>query len=104
MGSSNRITIPVDLTRAARDSAREFKAADSDVRPLIPLQAVPWLVMTYDELRALPLDSRAGFVISCVDGRCTVEMLLDVGGMPEDETLTILGELLRLGAIELRGR
>jgi hypothetical protein len=104
VGSSNRITLPVDLTQAARDSAREFKAADSDVRLLIPLHAVPWLVMTYDELRALPLDSRAGFVISLVDGRCTVEILLDLGGIPEDETLAILGELLRLGAIELRGQ
>jgi hypothetical protein len=64
--------------------------------------AVPWLVVTYDELQRLPLHPRAGFVVSLIDGRCTVEMLLDVSGMREDETLDILAELLRLGAIELR--
>lgn len=102
--SRDRPTIPVDLKSFARDSDREFAAAESDVRLRIPLEAVPWLVMTYDQLRTLPLDSRAGFVISLVDGRCTVEMMFDLCGMSEDETLDILAELLRLGAIELRER
>jgi hypothetical protein len=41
-------------------------------------------------------------VVSLVDGKCTVEMLLDMAAMPEDETLDVLRELVRLGAIELR--
>ena len=92
----------MDLSQAARDSTRDFPAADSDVRPVISLSAVPWLVVTYDELRRLPLDKRRGFLVSLIDGRCTVEMLLDVSGMPEDETLDILRELVGLGAVELR--
>lgn len=92
----------MNLNQAARDSARDFPAAGSDIRPVVSLSAVPWLVVTYDELRRMPLDQRTGFVVSLLDGRCTVEMLLDISGMPEDETLDIVRELVALGAIELR--
>jgi hypothetical protein len=98
--SSARIPIP-ELSRAGGDRAREF-AADSDIRLLVPLGAVPWLVVTYDDLSRMPLDPRAGFVVSLIDGKCSVDMLLDISGMREDETLHILRELVRLGAIELR--
>ncbi len=40
----------------------------SDVRPVVQFPLLPWLVVTYDEVQRLPLDSRAGFVISLVDG------------------------------------
>jgi hypothetical protein len=40
--------------------------------------------------------------VSRIDGTCSVEMLLDLCGLPENETLDIIGELVRLGAIELR--
>ena len=103
MSRHDRITIRVNLSQAARESARESEASGSDIRRVVPLSAVPWLVVTYDELRRLPLDKRTGFIVSLIDGRCTVEMLLDVSGMPEDETLDIIRELLRLGAVELRG-
>lgn len=100
--NSRRPTIPVDLSQAARDSERQFEAASSDIRPLVSLTAVPWLVVTCDELQKLPLHARAGFVVSLIDGQCTVEMLLDISGMREDETLEILGELVLLKAVELR--
>jgi hypothetical protein len=74
----------------------------SDVRPVVPFRAVPWLVATHDELRRMPLDSRSGFLVSLIDGRCTVEMLLDMAGLPEDDVITMLAQLVRLGAIELR--
>ena len=102
MSRPERITVPVPAAIAARESAREFEAAGSDIRSIVRLSAVPWLVVTYDALRELPLDARAGFVASLVDGRCTVEVLLDISGMPEDETLEILRDLVRLGAIDLK--
>jgi hypothetical protein len=102
MNRRDRITIPEDLSQVARESERKFAAADSDVRPVVVLFTVPWLVMSYVDLQKLPLDARAGFLVSLIDGKCTVEMLLDISGMPEDETLDILRELVRLGAVELR--
>jgi hypothetical protein len=102
MSRHDRPTIPEDLSPIARESERKFSATDSDVRSAVSLFAVPWLVVTYPDLQKLPLDARAGFVVSLIDGRCTVEMILDVSGMPEDEALDILRELVRLGAVELR--
>ena len=101
MGSKDRITIPTDLSPVARDSERRFAASGSEVRRTLPLRAVPWLVKTHDELRDLPLDPREGFVLSLVDGRFTVEMILDVCGMPEDEVIDVLRKLVDVGAIEL---
>jgi hypothetical protein len=102
VGSQDRITIPIDLAQAARGSERELLAPQSDVRPLVPMLGVPWLIITHDELRRLPLDSLAGFVVSLIDGRCTVEMILDVAGMPEDDVIALLRKLAELGAIEFR--
>jgi len=102
VASSDRITIPGDLGSFARESERQFEASSgSDVRSLVPLRAVPWLVVTYDQLQTMPLYAKEAFVVSLVDGRTTVEMLLDISGIPEDETLDILRKLLVLGAIEL---
>ena len=99
--SSDRITRPNDLSGLARDSEREFTAATSDIRRVVAAAAVPWLIATHEQLLALPLDSRAGFVLSLIDVRCTVEMILDVAGLPEDEAIAILDNLRELGAIEL---
>lgn len=85
-----------------RPASVEADFTESDIRPLVPMQAVPWLVVTHDELRQLPLDCRAGFIVSLIDGRCTVEMLLDMAGLPEDEVMALITQLVRLGAIELR--
>lgn len=57
------------------------------------LDRVPTVIVSRDELRWLSIDHRAGFVLSLVDGISTVEMLLDVSGMPELDTLRILSEL-----------
>ncbi len=62
---------------------------------------MPWLIASQEELLALPLDSRAGVVLSLVDGRCTVEMILDITGLPEDQAIDVLEGLRQLGVIEL---
>jgi hypothetical protein len=102
VASNDRITIPTDMSATARASERLFEAASSDVRESISPRSIPWLVMVHDDLLTLPLDGRSGFVLSLVDGRCTVEMILDVAGLPEDDVIDILRLLRDLGAIELR--
>lgn len=103
MGGAERITPPVDLGTLARDTEREFEAA-SEIRPLMPGCAVPWLMVTCDELRQMPLTSRDGYVLSLIDGCLTVEMIVDLASLSADETLGALAKLLKLGAIELRDR
>ena len=82
MASSNRherATVPHDLGPIARAALAE---AHSDVRPVLSMDGVPWLIVTYDELREMPLDPRAGFVVSLIDGRSTVEMIVDIAALP----------------------
>jgi hypothetical protein len=43
-----------------------------------------------DQIRWLSLDHRAGFMLSLVDGSCTVEELLDISGMNRLDALRIL--------------
>jgi hypothetical protein len=63
------------------------------------LASVPRLVVSTAELMKLPLDSRAGFVVSFVDGSYTIEMILDACAMPRKEALGILGGLAARGII-----
>jgi hypothetical protein len=76
----------------------------SEIRAILPLASVPSLIVTHAELKALPLDSRAAFVLSLVDGRCDVETILDMTGMRSEEAFGILVKLVELRAIKLVDR
>ena len=105
MGSSqhDRITPTIDLATLARASEDEIEAAPpSQVRLVALGSTVPWLMVTLDELRELPIDPRAAYLVSLVDGQCSIEMISDVAGMARDEVAGIFAMLARLGAIELR--
>lgn len=67
-----------------------------------PLDRVPVVMVPRDQLRWLSIDHRAGFVLSLVDGVSTLEMIIDVSGMPELDTLRILSELAQQRIISLR--
>jgi hypothetical protein len=54
-----------------------------------------------ERLREAPLDCRAGFIVSLIDGKTTVEELLDLSGMPDQETLAIVEDLRLRGIIKL---
>jgi hypothetical protein len=53
------------------------------------------------ELRAATLDGRSGFLVSLIDGVTSVESLLDLSGMPGEETLTRLEDLRLHGIVDL---
>jgi hypothetical protein len=55
-----------------------------------------------DQLRWLSIDHKAGFVLSLVDGVSSLEMIIDVSGMPELDTLRILSELAQQRIISVR--
>jgi hypothetical protein len=67
-----------------------------------PLDRVPVVAVARDQLRWLSIDHRAGFVLSLIDGVSTLEMLLDVSGMPELDTLRILSDLAAQRIIAFR--
>jgi hypothetical protein len=66
------------------------------------LDHVPMVGVPRSQLLCLSLDHRAGFVLSLVDGSSTLEMILDVCGMPRLDALQIVQELLHRKIIALR--
>jgi hypothetical protein len=67
-----------------------------------PLDRVPLVEVARDQLRWLSIDHRAGFVLSLVDGVSSLEMILDVSGMPALDALRILYELVQQRIISFR--
>jgi hypothetical protein len=64
------------------------------------LSRVP-LVATRPDL-GTQLDHRAGFLLSLMDGETDVGTVLDLSGMPRDETLVLLDNLIKHGLVFLR--
>jgi hypothetical protein len=84
--------------------ARPAPTARLGPEPQSMLAMVPVLVAGADHLRAARLDPRAGFMLALIDGVATVESLLDLSGMPPEETLGILQDLRARAIIVLRPR
>ncbi len=89
----------------AQDEADAF-CEDAPTRPDMPaafsfFARVPTLVAAPAELMRLPLDHRAGFFLSLIDGRTSVGAILDACAMPSDEALGILNALLAQHVVRL---
>ena len=67
-----------------------------------PLDRVPTVVVQRAQLRWLSIDHRAGFVLSLIDGSSTLDMILDVSGMPRIDAMRILNELLQQKIVSLK--
>ncbi|MDP9149072.1 MAG: hypothetical protein M3O36_03900 [Myxococcota bacterium] len=67
-----------------------------------PLDRVALVTVPRAQMRWLSMDHRAGFVLSLIDGSSTVEMILDVCGMPRLDALRILQELVQHKIVAFR--
>lgn len=65
------------------------------------LSQVARVAVAPDQIRWLSLDHRAGFLLSLVDGRSTLDEVLDISGMPRLDALRILFSLLEERVIVL---
>jgi hypothetical protein len=90
-----------------------FDDAVSEVRPLNAaakleqarcdlLSRMPVVVLSAEALRAKRLDPRTAFLLSLMDGRTTVEQIVDLGVMPGDEVVERVESSRARGIIELR--
>jgi hypothetical protein len=102
VSSQDRITSRYELETLPAIGDDGHDAPSSEVRALVPLYAVPWLVATYDQIESMQLGVREAFIVSRIDGRSDVARIVEVAGFPQAQTLRVLGKLLKLGAIELR--
>lgn len=92
----------------ARPSAPDIPALDVNTRPTIPtprprlaLGGIPSRLVDDNQMRALPLDHRAAFVLMHIDGKTPIRTLVDVTGMMPDELVTLVERLLELKAISI---
>lgn len=67
----------------------------------LPPTAVPVVTVTMETLMRLPLDHRAGFMLTRIDGVSNVRTIIDISAMPPDEALAVLEKLLTIGALGL---
>jgi hypothetical protein len=86
-----------------RESCRDVLSQMYTAR-LGPSSGIPRLAIPPAELQWLSLDHRTGFLLSCVDGRSTIEEILDVSGMPALDALRILYTLLQQQIIHIAER
>jgi hypothetical protein len=64
-------------------------------------EGAPKLLASRAMLARAPIDSRAAFLLSMIDGNNTVESLVDATGMSAQEVRTTLERCARLGLVEL---
>jgi hypothetical protein len=60
------------------------------------------VVMPPDRLKRLPLDHRAGFLLSQMYGSIDLDTLVEVSAMKRDEVLSIVRDLFEAGVVEFR--
>jgi hypothetical protein len=61
-----------------------------------------FVIAPVEVLKQMPLDHRAGFLLSLMDGTTDLDLLVEVSGMPRDDVLAIVQELHEVGAVEFR--
>ncbi len=66
------------------------------------LDRVPVIIVPQEQLRWMSIDQRAAFMLHHIDGVSTLEMILDVSGMPLLEAMRILTELLQQRVVTFR--
>lgn len=67
----------------------------------LSLECVPRLLVGMKDLSTLPMDPRAAFILSHVDGRQSMEEILDVCPMPRAEALETIERLCSMGVLRL---
>lgn len=98
----DRLT-PVPRDISTRSATRENENVDEFVALSLmdPKDRIPRLICKLSELsKKKGIDSKAGFILSMIDGQMTIADILDVSSWSEAETAKILVELQSMGIIE----
>jgi hypothetical protein len=62
----------------------------------------PVVTMESESLKRLPLDHRAGFVLSLMDGSIDLDTVIDLCGMEREEALDLVRDLYESGVVAFR--
>lgn len=62
----------------------------------------PYVALTGEALKRLPLDHRAGFVLSLMDGSIDLETVIELCAMQRDDALTLIRDLYESDVVRFR--
>jgi hypothetical protein len=62
----------------------------------------PTVSMLPDQLRRLPLDHRAGFLLSLMDGTIDLATVIEVSAMPASDARRVVRDLFEAGVVVFR--
>jgi hypothetical protein len=88
-----------EVRLAARPAMGEFLSAESWASQVSGTLVVK---APLDAVKRLPLDHRAGFLLSLMDGSLDLEMLVEVSGMDREEVIAIVHTLHESGVVDFR--
>jgi hypothetical protein len=89
---------PQSETRLA--TRPRLAAAITDEAWARSMTGAPAVAMLTGDLKRLPLDHRAGFLLSLMDGSLDLETLVAVSAMPREDTLRIVRDLHASGVVK----
>lgn len=100
---AQRDVMPSEAPTSMRRKRESEVPTERRMTVAVPLfECVPVVALELQEMKNVPLGTRAAFLVSRIDGVSTVGTLFDVCGMSEEESLDILNDLLELGIVVLR--
>lgn len=94
---------PLDAAAGQLAVASDITLTERHVEHLGSLESVPKLAIPLARLVSLSLDHRAGFLLSLVDGRSSLALIIDLSGMAGSEVLGTLADLKECGIITFGG-
>jgi hypothetical protein len=98
-------SMPPAMTRPPAAAASAPPASEEEaklVAQVISLKKIPFLRVTPDALTKLPLDHRAGFVLTMIDGASSIDDLIDASGMSRLDVLRIVVSLIGKGVVGVK--
>lgn len=66
-----------------------------------PLEAIPLVNMTPQQIMQLPLDPQSGFLLARIDGVTPLKTILDISAMPHESAMNRIEHLVQLGAVRM---
>jgi hypothetical protein len=80
----------------------EMRAALTDDDWARAMTGMPVVVMPLERLKRLPLDHRAGFLLSLMDGAMDLDTMVEIAGIPRGEVLRLVRDLFESGVVDFR--
>ncbi|AKV03343.1 hypothetical protein AKJ09_10006 [Labilithrix luteola] len=66
-----------------------------------PLDTIPLVNMTAQQIMQLPLDPQSGFLLARIDGMTPLKTILDISAMPHESAMHRIEHLVHLGAVRM---